>query len=246
MPSRLAIVDDEPKSQFMFPEFELARELLQNKSIDTVILDSSELDYVDGVLIAHGQTIDMVDNRLVDFALNSHSHRALRDAYLDGAVVVTPNPRAHALFADKRNLALLYAPQTLCEWGLSEANIRILEQAVPKTQLVSTSDAEQLWRTHRKLFFKPVSGYGSKGVYLGSKITRRVFENILHDDYVAQEFVPASERILKIDGIEKTRKVDIRLYTYAGKLLLTAARVYQGQSTNFRTLGGGFAPVFQV
>jgi len=42
------------------------------------------------------------------------------------------------------------------------------------------------------------------------------------------------------------RKVDIRLYTYAGKRLLTAARVYQGQATNFRTPGGGFAPVFQV
>tara|TARA_R110001606_G_C15403585_1_gene653693 strand:+ start:6790 stop:8082 length:1293 start_codon:yes stop_codon:yes gene_type:complete len=246
MPSRLAIVDDVPNNQFMFPEFELARELLQSRGIDTVILDPSELDYVDGVLIANSQPIDMVYNRLVDFTLDSHSHMALRHAYLDGAVVVTPNPRAHALFADKRNLALLSAPEILNEWGLSEADVRILEQAVPKTQLVSANDAEELWSTRRKLFFKPVSGYGSKGVYRGSKITRGVFENILRDGYVAQEFVAPGERILKIDGIETARKVDIRLYTYAGKLLLTAARVYQGQATNFRTPGGGFAPVFQV
>ena len=31
------------------------------------------------------------------------STRALRAAYLDGAVVVTPNPHVHALYADKRN-----------------------------------------------------------------------------------------------------------------------------------------------
>ncbi len=246
MPSRLAIVDDDPKSQFMYPEFELARELLQSKGIDSVILDPTELDYVDGELKARGQPIDMVYNRLVDFALDAPSHIALRQAYLEGAVVVTPNPRAHALLADKRNLALLSAPQTLCEWGLSESDGKILKQAVPKTQLVSSSDAEELWNTRRKLFFKPVSGYGSKGVYRGSKLTRRVFENILNDGYVAQEFVPAGERSMKIDGIETTRKVDIRLYTYAGKVLLTAARVYQGQATNFRTPGGGFAPVFQV
>jgi len=42
------------------------------------------------------------------------------------------------------------------------------------------------------------------------------------------------------------RKVDIRHYTYAGNLLLTAARVYHGQATNFRTPGSGFARVSGV
>ena len=98
----------------------------------------------------------------------------------------------------------------------------------------------------RQLFFKPVAGYGSKGVYRGSKITRRVFETILDESYIAQTFIPATERSIKIDDVVTTRKVDIRLYTYAGQLLLTAGRIYQGQATNFRTPGGGFAPVFQV
>jgi len=40
--------------------------------------------------------------------------------------------------------------------------------------------------------------------------------------------------------------MDVRLYTYDGKVLLTAARLYQGQATNLRTPGGGFAPVFVV
>ena len=39
-------------------------------------------------------------------------------------------------------------------------------------------------------------------------------------------------------------KMDIRAYVYAGSIQLLAARLYQGQTTNFRTPGGGFAPVY--
>jgi len=46
--------------------------------------------------------------------------------------------------------------------------------------------------------------------------------------------------------VAERRKTDIRLYTYDGQILLTAARLYQGQTTNFRTPGGGFAPVFVI
>lgn len=246
MPSCLAIVDDDPQSQFMFPEFQLAQQLLQARGIDTLILDPSELEYVDSALTANGKRIDMVYNRLVDFALDAPAHEALRRAYLDGAVVVTPNPRVHALMADKRNLILLSDPQTLRDWGLKETEAGYLESAVPKTRLAAAGDAAELWSARRELFFKPVAGHGSKGVYRGNKLTRRVFENILKGDYIAQNFVPAGERNMKIDGTVTTRKVDIRLYTYAGKSLLAAARVYQGQTTNFRTPGGGFAPVFQL
>lgn len=245
-PRCVAIVDDDPKTQFMYPEFQLAQQLLQSRGIETLILDPSELEYVSGALTARGKTIDMVYNRLVDFALENTSNATLKRAYLDGAVVLTPNPRVHAVLADKRNLSLLSEPETLREWGLSETDVKILERAVPKTKLVLESDAEQLWSARRKLFFKPVAGHGSKGVYRGDKITRGVFKDILSGGYVAQEFVPPGERSLKIDGIETARKVDIRLYTYAGKPLLTAARIYQGQATNFRTPGGGFAPVFQI
>ncbi|MFT5119499.1 MAG: hypothetical protein ACI9ST_001103 [Psychrobacter glaciei] len=246
MPNHIAIIDNDPKSQFMYLEFQLACRLLQAKGIDTVILGPSELNYVDGKLTARGKPIDMIYNRLVDFAFENPNHAVLKSAYLEGAVVVTPNPHVHAIFANKRNLALLSDPQTLRAWGLDEAAARYLEKSVPKTKLVSKDEAAELWRTRRQLFFKPVAGHGSKGVYRGSKLTRRVFENILDEDYIAQTFVPAGERSIKIDDIVTTRKVDIRLYTYDGQLLLPAARVYQGQTTNFRTPGGGFAPVFQV
>lgn len=68
----------------------------------------------------------MVYNRLVDFALEVPEHAALRSAWLDGGAVITPNPFAHALFADKRNLAEWSDPSSLQEWGLSPENAELL------------------------------------------------------------------------------------------------------------------------
>ena len=48
------------------------------------------------------------------------------------------------------------------------------------------------------------------------------------------------------DGERTELKADVRLYTYEGKVLLGAARLYRGQTTNMRTPGGGFAPVLIV
>ncbi len=150
MPRRLAIVDDSPQTQFM-PELSWLNSCLQARGIDTLILDPSELEYVDGALTTQGRPIDMVYNRLVDFALDAPTHEALRRAYLDGAVVVTPNPRVHALMANKRNLTLLSDPETLRDWGLSDDDENI-ECAVPKTRLVSADDSTELWSARNELF----------------------------------------------------------------------------------------------
>jgi hypothetical protein len=49
--------------------------------------------------------------------------------------------------------------------------------------------------------------------------------------------------MVEVDGKETELKADIRNYTYAGAVQLVAARLWQGQTTNFRTPGGGFARV---
>ncbi|WP_284155270.1 hypothetical protein [Sulfuricystis multivorans] len=49
-----------------------------------------------------------------------------------------------------------------------------------------------------------------------------------------------------MDGITAELKLDVRAYAYAGQVQLLAARLYAGQTTNFRTPGSGFAPVFVV
>ena len=79
-------------------------------------------------------------NRLVDFSLDRPGHEALRAAYLDNAVVVTPNPHVHALYADKRNLGLLSDKAALRGWGLSPAMAR-RSSGVPHTVVVTSDNA---------------------------------------------------------------------------------------------------------
>jgi hypothetical protein len=160
-------------------------------------------------------------------------------------VVVTPNPRVHALFADKRNLALLSDPALLRSWGVSAETLADLS-AVPRTVPVAPGNAEDLWRERKKLFFKPAVGYGSKAVYRGDRMTQRVWGEIQRGQYVAQDYAAPSERVIDVDGAPAVRKTDVRLYVYDGEILLTAARLYQGQATNFRMPGSGFAPVFVI
>ena len=62
-------------------------------------------------------------------------------------------------------------------------------------------------------------------------------------DFVAQALVPPGQRLIEVDGVQSDLKFDLRAYTYAGRVQLMAARMYSGQTTNFRTEGGGFAPV---
>jgi hypothetical protein len=244
-PRRIAIVDDRPAEQYLYPEFLLAQRLFKKHGIAATIADGRDLQYADGRLLTAGHSVDLVYNRLVDFAFDHPEHRALRAAYLDGAVVVTPNPHVHALCADKRNLALLCDQAAVGSWGLPQRMLADLA-GVPRTVVVTPGNERELWETRKTLFFKPAGGHGGKAVYRGDKVTKRVWEEIVRGGYVAQAFAPPGERMIKLDGIAERRKTDVRLYTYDGQILLTAARLYQGQTTNFRTPGGGFAPVFVI
>ncbi len=245
-PLTIAIVDDVPRDQYLFPEFRLAKSILENEGFVVVITDPMALETSDTGLQVDGRRIDLVYNRLVDFGLEEPRHAALRTAYLRGNVVVTPNPHVHALAADKRNLTLLSDGGQLGGWGLSQEHREILRAAVPLTVSVSPANADALWNDRRNYFFKPAKGHGSKAAYRGDKLTRKVWSEILAAEYVAQKYAQPSERMVKWDGVPTPLKVDIRLYTYAGTVLLAAARLYRGQTTNMRTPGGGFAPVLEL
>ena len=160
--------------------------------------------------------------------------------------VITPNPQAHALFADKRLLIRLSDAAFLAAIGASAEDIAACVAHVPSTRLVLATQSDFLWRTRREWFFKPADGYASKAAYRGDKLTQRVFEEILRGNYVAQRIVAPSVRVQNVDGAKVQLKSDLRAYSYAGNVLLYAARLYQGQTTNFRTPGGGFASVVAI
>lgn len=243
--TRIAIVDEQPDSQYLYPEFLLAQRMFLDAGIDAVVADPKQAHCEDGKLLVDGKVIDLVYNRLCDFAFERPVHAALKAAYESGAAVFTPNPHNHALLADKRNLTILSDAKLLAEMGVA-ADMRQALAAIPRTVVVTHDTANDLWQRRKHLFFKPFRGYGSKAVYRGDKLTRRVWDDIVAHGYVAQDLAPPSERSVRIDGMEEKRKMDVRLYTYGSETLLVAARLYQGQTTNFRTPGGGFAPVFAV
>ncbi len=236
--SCIAIVDELPEQQYLYPEFLLAKRLLERAGIHVCIVDPAELKSRDGGLYVGEQQIDLVYNRLTDFSLQQHP--VLLNAYLAGDVVLTPNPAHYACYADKRNLARLTCADELRELGVTDADIATLQSGIPHTFVVQADLEEGLWSNRKHLFFKPYFGYGSRGAYRGEKLTRRVFGEILQSGYVAQTMAAPGERSV---NDEQTLKYDVRCYVYDGKIQLVAARLYQGQTTNFRTSGGGFAPV---
>ena len=164
-----------------------------------------------GVRLLNGIKIDLVYNRLVDFALSDARHAALRAAYERGRVVVTPNPHNHALLADKRNLALLSDATALEQWGLAAQHRHALQSAVPATVVVDAANADNLWADRRNQFFKPAGGHGSKAAYRGEMLTRKVWAEILGGSHVAQAFALPSNRMVVRDGAPSAFKVDVRL-----------------------------------
>ena len=238
----VAIVDERPESQYLSPEFRLFRALFESHGWRTHIADPAQLAHRDGRLWLGDQAIDLVYNRLTDFPLDHPSSQALRSAYLAGDVVLTPHPRAHAVQADKRLLTWLSDAARLVELGAGERLARDVAARVPPTFEVRSSEAERWWRERDHYYFKPAGGYGGKAAYAGDKLTRKAFEGILAGTYLAQEEVEPPRR-----GSEAF-KYDVRAYVdpVDGRVLLLAARLYRGQTTNFRTAGGGFAPVVVV
>ncbi len=242
----IAIVDEQPQEQFLYPEFLLAQALFERAGIAVHIVAPSSLRAShDGLYVdSPGGTekIDLVYNRLTDFSLQHHP--ALRQAYVLGQVVLTPHPHAYAQYADKHNLARLTNVQSLRLLGAGEADITTLQSGIPDTVVVQPDMDLALWSERKQWFFKPVSGYGGKGAYRGANVTRRVFGEIMQGGYVAQKFFAPGGRVVSVNGTETTEfKYDLRCYVYEGQIQLVAARLYRGQTTNFRTPGGGFALV---
>ncbi len=238
----VAIVDETPPAQYFYPEFILAKQLFERAGITALIADPAELQARGDGLYCGEHKVDLVYNRLTDFSLQLHP--ALLAAYQQDQLVLTPHPRAYSLYANKRNLALLTDGERLRAMGADQATIATLLSGIPQTRLVASQHAELWWQQRKQWFFKSATGFGSKGSYRGANLTKRVFEEIMQADYVAQRMAPPGGRRVCVDGAEPVAlKFDVRCYVYDGQVQLIAARLYQGQTTNLRTPGGGFAVV---
>lgn len=242
----IVIMDERPSEQYLYPEFKLFAELFKRKGIDAFIVDPTLIESKEDGLWYQNKKIDLIYNRTTDFYFESDIYAEIKAAYQSELVVITPNPHHHAVFANKENLELLTSREELNTLGVDNSILEVLLNGIPRTLKLTSNNQSELWSRRKSLFFKPTKGYGSKAAYRGDKITHRVWEDVLKSSYVAQEIITPGIRMVENEGKQIELKHDIRAYTYNGEILLFASRLYMGQTTNFRTIGGGFAPVFVI
>lgn len=58
---------------------------------------------------------------------------------------------------------------------------------------MSAAIKDQVWSDRKKYFFKPKNAFGSKQTFRGSSISRKAFEDICNENFIAQEFLSPGE-----------------------------------------------------
>jgi len=239
-PTSIAIIDENPAQQFLYPEMCAFAELFRSTGIPAEILAPEQLSYTADGVFHGGRRIDLIYNRHCDFYLQSPAMARLCNAYLQKQVCLTPNPWVYGLLADKRRLALFSDAEQLRRLNVSEQGIALLTRIVPKSRLLADCVLDEVWTSRKELVFKPLSLFASRGVLLGKSISRKRFDELPVEQTLVQDFVSPSQ-IQLTDG--SSLKADFRLFAYRNRIIGVAARLYQGQVTNLRTPGGGFAAV---
>lgn len=239
-PLRIAILDENPAEQFLYPEMQAFVRLFDSWGVPAAVVDPAELSADAGGVFHDGEAVDLIYNRHTDFYLETAALAGIREAYLNRTVCLTPNPFTYGLLADKRRMILWSDPAALAALGVEQKAVALLAGTVPESRLLVDCDREAVWAARQEWVFKPVARFGSRGVLLGRKISRARFDALPVDETLVQRLAPPS---LSDGGENGEMKTDFRLYVYQRRVLGVAARLYRGQVTNLRTPGGGFAPV---
>jgi len=238
-PKLIAIIDQSPETQFLYPEMQLFMQLFQQANIRCVIIDPSQITHKNSVLYYQDQAIDLIYNRHCDFYFDSPEMQRIAQAWQDKTVCITPNPRTYGLLADKQRMADWQQNQLITQC-LPEKSAQRLQQALTKTHLLRDFTPETLWKQRKQWVFKPLNSYASRGVYVGEKLTKNKFSSFIPQETLVQERIKPSITL----GAEGQKfKTDFRIFSYQNTLLALTARLYQGQVTNLRTPNGGFSQV---
>ncbi len=220
---KIGIVDLNPSGQRLFLEFLIYEKLFKKHGIDSEILDLNSVSETSPRFLY---------NRYTDFYLQDEASKNLKSLFNSGKINLSPHPWDYFLLADK---------QRMIDWNE--------QQSVPKPASLlpvfdlATASKDEIWKQRKNLFFKPKNSFGSKQAYKGASISRTTFETVFADNFIAQQISDPSEIHVSFDGVMTKYRFDLRCYAYQDKLQMIVARLYQGQTTNLRTAGGGFACV---
>ncbi len=230
----VAIVDDQLGSQPLLLEMRALGDLLRPYAKEVRVIDAAELSYRAGRL-RHGDTaIDRVYWRSTDFLLTEPGHAPIRRAVQERSTILAPSPEAYQAIADKRRfVGWSKTPE------LARDPVRELSFSIAETVPMDTRTVEAWYAVRSEWVFKPVSGHGSRGVYIGKSISRRKLAELPTDSYLAQRYAP--HPVVDRDG--KEWKYDVRFFADRGQVIGAAARVFHGQVVGMREPGSGFAPI---
>lgn len=227
--SSVTIIDEKPTEQRLYIEFLLFQKIFESHGIKSDIQDALDIR-------ESAETNNLIYNRYTDFYLETTASCKLKELFNSKQIHLSPNPYEYFLLADK---------QRMLDWQ-NQTDVPI-PKSLLKLYDLGVADREHVWSERKKLFFKPKNSFGGKQAYKGASISRKTFDEFYGASMIAQEYAQPAEVDVEVTregqkAIEKM-KCDIRCYAYQGELQLVMARLYQGQTTNLRTTGGGFAVV---
>ncbi len=234
------------------PEFEMFKAFFEDAGVKTLICDPRALEFRRGRLYAQDNAVNLVYRRVLTSELldRGDDTRALRDAYLAGAVVVINSFRAKllhkkmslALLSDER-YARLYTPT-------QRAAIR---SHIPWTRRVRPELAEDIAGRRQTLVLKPNDEYGGKGVVLGWTVDQTEWEKAIEvattQSYVVQEAVevPRIPFPVVLDGLKYIDlAVDLDPYLFDGRVGGFMTRVSAAALLNVTAGAGSVVPTFVV
>ncbi len=227
--TQIAIMDEAPDQQRLYLEFLIYDSLFKKHQMKSQIVDLSNLDQLKLDLL---RTSTLIYNRYTDFYLLEEKSKKLKELYNLNQVQLSPNPYEYFLLADK---------ERFIDWS-KQTEIEKPQSLLPTYDL-GLEDKEKIWTERKNLFFKPKNSFGSKQAYKGSSISRKVFGEVTDSNFIAQRISNAPEVEVEYQKQKIKFRYDLRCYAYKDELQLIIARLYQGQTTNLRTAGGGFACV---
>ncbi len=233
--NKIIITDEAPPSQKLYLEFIVYRELFKSFGFDCEIVDIGEVDKL--------KTADLIYNRSTDFYLEQPQSKYLKEIYLNKTSIVSPQPYEYRLLADKENFIDWSSDEFWKNVDFNEMYKKIIRSVVPETRNLTFRNRDQIWSERKNLFFKPKRAFGSKSAFKGASIARKAFESLVDQESLAQEMIPPSELEVQTPTGPQKFKYDLRCYAYQNQYQGCVGRIYQGQVTNLKTEGGGFAPV---
>jgi len=235
------------------PEFEMFKAFFEGAGVKTLICDPRALEFRGGHLYGGGTAINLVYRRVLTSELldRGDETKALRDAYLGGAVCVVNSFRAKLLHK-KMSLALLSDPRY--ERLYTAPQRAAISRHIPWTRRVTSELEEDIARRRETMVLKPNDEYGGKGVVLGWTVEQSEWEAAIEiattQSYVVQEAVeiPRVAFPVVLEGALHflDLAVDLDPYVFNGRPGGFMTRVSAAALLNVTAGAGSVVPTFVV